>query len=197
MEQTYEKDKVVKIINSVIEKVGLSKDLSKDLIFRELSDLRSIIEEARASIGTVGATDITGKHIPTATDELDAVVLATADATGQIMDACEVIENIAASLADDVSNDITAHVTKIYESCSFQDITGQRIKKVVGALKAIEEKVQALLNVIGDTAKSAGSGSTESDHSKPFDEKALLNGPQLPGGAISQDDIDKLLESFD
>ena len=35
--------------------------------------------------------------------------------------------------------------TKIYEACSFQDITGQRITKVVAALKAIDAKVSQII----------------------------------------------------
>ncbi len=200
MGSRYEKDQVVKIINSVIEKVGKSGDVSKDVIYGELAQLRGIIEDLKANIGMVAPADITGKHIPTATDELDAVVSATADATGQIMDACEAIENEAGAIGGEKADAITAHVTRIYEACSFQDITGQRIKKVVSALHAIDTKVGAIMNIMGDDGAASGTQSAEDDQGERFvlpEEKGLLNGPQMPASAITQADIDKLLEDFD
>lgn len=193
MSHAYKKDDVLKIINSVIEKVGKGGDTSKDSIYRELSELQTIIQEARQGMNVPDATDITDKHIPVATDELDAVIESTAEATGAIMDACEVIEDRAAQIDGEHGEAIAAQITKIYEACSFQDITGQRITKVVSALKSIEIKVSALMGALEQGTQ---------DHllpAKPAIEKSeesLLNGPQLPGGGISQADIDKLLEDF-
>ncbi len=39
--------------------------------------------------------------------------------------------------------------TRIYEACSFQDITGQRITKVVATLKTIERKVAHIIGTFG------------------------------------------------
>lgn len=200
MSHAYEKDEVLQIINSVIEKVGKEGDISKDVIYHQLMELQKIIEDTRSGIGLSGAADITGTHIPVATDELDAVIAATAEATGGIMDACEVIEARAAEIGGAAGAEIAAQVTRIYEACSFQDITGQRISKVVNALKNIEIKVGALLDVmarkIPGLAAAAASGAAVS-HSAVDGDDGLLNGPQLPGGGISQEEIDKLLDSFD
>jgi chemotaxis protein CheZ len=38
-------------------------------------------------------------------------------------------------------------VVKIFEACNFQDLTGQRITKVVRALSFIEERVEAMMGV--------------------------------------------------
>lgn len=187
-DQLYGRDQVIKIINSVLSRVDPPRQDQLSNIYAELKELKRIIEEARAEIGAVGATDISEKHIPTATDELDAVVAATADATGRIMDACEVIESGAAAIGGDAGDIMAAEVTKIYEACSFQDITGQRIKKVVGTMRTIEEKVGRLVSALGGQA----SGSTADEDTRTGDER-LLNGPQLPGNAISQDEIDRLL----
>lgn len=184
---SYQKDKVVRIINSVIEKVSQSKERESDTVYAQLKELQTIIEQARSEIGLARPSDIKNKHIPTATDELDAIIEATSTATGAIMDACEAIESLAASEA------VGAEVTKIYEACSFQDITGQRITKVVRTLKTIEEKVESLINILGHDHTS-GSGQDEDTRTG---DAALLNGPQLAGQAISQDDIDKLLGDFD
>lgn len=191
----YERDQVIRIINSVISKVEHAGDASRDAIFSELKELQKVIEDARKEVGMAGAGDIKSKHIPTATDELDAVVEATAEATGTIMDACDVIQEKAAE-AGAAGEVIGGEVIKIYEACSFQDITGQRITKVVSTLRTIEEKVNKLLNGLGESlSDSEGEGSGES--SGPKGDAALLNGPQMPDKAITQDDIDKLLAEFD
>ena len=87
---------------------------------------------------------------------------------------------------------IEEQVIKIFEACSFQDITGQRITKVVATLKTIEGKVETLVNALGNKMPGFYEDADGED-----DEVSLLNGPQLPDQAISQDDIDKLLAEFD
>ena len=191
-EQGYGRDQVVKIINSVLQKVE-SGDDGRVAIFRELKQLQKIIDDARAELGAARAGDIKDKHIPTATDELDAVVAATAEATGTIMDACDVIIEKAGE-AGAVGQDITDQVTKIYEACSFQDITGQRITKVVTTLRTIENKVSKLVAVLSEKLPVEMQVGEEED-TRIGDER-LKNGPQMPDKAITQADIDKMLEDF-
>lgn len=191
----YEKDQVIQIINSVISKVEAASDISRDSIFKELSDLQAIIEQARAEIGATRPSDINDKHIPSATDELDAVVESTAEATGKIMDSCDVVMEKAGTT--DQAESITAEVMKIYEACSFQDITGQRITKVVTTLKEIEQKVGNLVRVLSESMPGLGDGADESVAAPAAGDEALLNGPQMPDKAITQDDIDALLAEFD
>ena len=189
MHGSYERDQVVQIINSVVSKVEASEQISREMIYKEISDLKKIIEEARAEMGASRAGDINNKHIPTATDELDAVVEATAEATGDIMDSCEAIEKV---LESSPSDEISDAVTKIYEACSFQDITGQRITNVVSTLKKIEDKVGKILDVLG-----INDNEHEEDDDADGEDEQLMNGPQMPDKAITQEDIDKLLEDFD
>jgi chemotaxis protein CheZ len=191
-EQGYGRDQVVKIINSVLQKVE-SGDDGRLVIFRELKQLQKIIDDARKELGAARAGDIKDKHIPTATDELDAVVAATAEATGTIMDSCDVIIEKAGE-AGAIGQSITDEVTKIYEACSFQDITGQRITKVVTTLRTIEEKVSKLVAVLSDKLPVNMDVGEEED-ARVGDER-LKNGPQMPDKAITQADIDKMLEDF-
>jgi chemotaxis protein CheZ len=184
------RDKVVQIINSVIEKVGAAEDISREHIYKELVDLHNLIEETRREISASRVSDISGTHIPDATDELDAVVAATEVATGTIMDACDAMTDYSGKL-DAAHNDfMVSEVTKILEACSFQDITGQRITKVVKSIKHIEEKINNLMKVLED--KIPGLPSTVLKDTRTGDAR-LLNGPQMPDKAVSQDEIDKLL----
>jgi chemotaxis protein CheZ len=138
--------------------------------------------------------DISGTHIPIATDELDAVVAATEAATGTIMDSCDAVTEYAENLDSAHKDFLVSEVTKILEACSFQDITGQRITKVVKSLKAIDEKVTLLMDVLKDKLPTSVEPETVED-TRTGDAR-LLNGPQMPDKAISQADIDKLLEDL-
>ncbi len=187
----YRREEVVSIINSVIQKVEAAETVSRESLFQELQSLHKIIAELRSEI-SVSPGEILEKHIPSATDELDAIVGATAEATGTIMDSCEAIDSIVSSADPAMQEKVTEQITKIYEACSFQDITGQRITKVVKTLKLIDEKVDKILVAFGPHEKEKFEQAE-----KETTEASLLNGPQMPDQAISQDDIDKLLEQFD
>jgi len=187
----YDRDQVIKIINSVLAKTqGAIPSVVPDSVLKEIQSLKQIIEDARIESGSARADDISGKHIPSATDELDAIVEATAEATGTIMDACEIVQQSFPDMDPKIASTLEAEITKIFEACSFQDITGQRITKVVKTLKAIDEKVVVLLGVLG--SKAPGYEEATGD-----DDGDLLSGPQLPGSGVTQDDIDKLLADFD
>lgn len=191
--KSYAKDQVVSIINSVMAKVGDKDSMCMETLATELTGLKQIIDEARKDIGASRAGDIGAKFIPTATDELDAIVEATAEATGTIMDACEKIQEHTPK-AGEAGVAIDNEVINIFEACTFQDITGQRITKVVSTLKNIDEKVNHLLSIMGEDM-SHDHAQGDHDDGRSEDEK-LLNGPQLKGQGISQDEIDKLLEDF-
>lgn len=174
---------------------GVSGDLTPaDMkLYQELESLAQYIEGAKRELASIQATDISSEHIPIATDELDAVVGATEDATNKIMNACDQIMEIAGTLPDEPNQKLMNVVTGIYEACNFQDITGQRITKVVRTLKHIEEQVMRLVAAFGGTQ----SGGRKEKMVDANDETTLLNGPQLPNNAINQDDIDALMASFD
>lgn len=186
------KERIVRIISSVIDKVGKNEQVSLNSILTELRDLLIVIEETRQEIGMARPSEIKGKHIPGATDELDAIVQSTSEATSTIMDSCDIIQEKTSSMEGEEAQAINDEVMKIYEACSFQDITGQRVSKVVKTFHDIEEKIDRLVSVMGFKI----TGLPEEEDTREGDEK-LLNGPQMPDQAISQDDIDKLLAELD
>lgn len=192
-EETLERGQVVDIINSVIEKVQTSNSISKSALFRELNTLRDVIEATRREISSARPGDIQAKHIPCATDELDAIVDATEEATGAIMDSCEAIQSRTGKMDAETSAAVETAVLRIFEACSFQDITGQRISKVVKTLKQIEEKVSAILGVMESRVPGIGASA---ETPAPEEKTGLLNGPQLPDRAASQIDIDRILAEF-
>lgn len=187
----YRKDQVASIINSVIGKVQSVPRVPASDLESELVALKSMIDELHAQLGQVNAGDISGQFIPSATDELDAIVEATEKATDGIMESCEAIQSLVNTPGPDLADRVGEQITRVYEACTFQDITGQRITKIVKTLKKIDERISSLVGTI-EGRVSAVSGQEHAGASA-----SLLNGPALPQNAISQDDIDKLLAEFD
>lgn len=196
------REEVADIVSSVL--TGMEGDVSSvDLkLYAELEALARYIHHAREEIAQVRPDDLTESHIPRATDELDAVVGATEEATNRIMDACDEIQAVAAGLDPQQAAALTGAVTRIFEACNFQDVTGQRITKVVHTLRHIEQRIGILVEVLGggiatgrEEAEPEGAG--RAGPAGGADERLLLNGPQLPGKGIDQSEIDRLLASFD
>jgi chemotaxis protein CheZ len=164
-------------------------------LLAEVEELAQTVANARAEIAKLGADDITADHIPSATDELDAIVAHTATATDIILESCEKLDVLGPTLPDDAARVVQDVTTKIYEACSFQDITGQRITKVVSTLKAIEAKVTHIVQAFRRDEFGAASGRESGPESAVA--AKLENGPQLPANAMDQSDIDALMASFD
>lgn len=161
------------------------------LSFTRLKSSVCTISVAKSEIAALRVDDITDHDIPFATDELDAIVDHTAQATHAILESCEMLDEVAAVVSGNSATKLQAATTRIYEACSFQDITGQRITKIVATLKTIEGKVAQIIGTFGASAHDA----RHVEHHVASDAD-LLNGPQLPANAMDQSDIDKLLADF-
>jgi chemotaxis protein CheZ len=192
----YARGQVIEIINSVIEKVDADKSVTRE-VFLHLAELAQIIDSLKKDISSVQPGHVKNSHIPDATDELGAVVTATADATNKIMSICEEIETITETVDGQPGEDIRNKITQIYEACGFQDITGQRIRNVVSTLQVIEHKIDTIMTTLNETVGLKLSDDKYEKVVSINDDKSLLNGPQMPDKAVTQDDIDKLLAEFD
>jgi chemotaxis protein CheZ len=178
-------------------------DLSSSFrkLHAELEALSHYIRKAKSEVAAIRPDELKERYLPTATNELDAIVEAAAEATNEIMDATETIEHVADQLGRNGSEVLLNATTRIYEACGFQDITGQRVTKVVNALKEIEVKVDALAAAFGDgkdmAAEATGRNSPYRKKQGMLSDEDLLHGPQNPGEGISQDEIDRLLADLD
>lgn len=187
--KVYKRDQVVGIINSVLGKIHMPH--GHETLSHELTELKEIIDDLHVQLRS-GTGDISRTHIPGAKDELDAIVSTTEQATLTIMESCEQVLEIMKGSDSNLYQQIETCIVKIFEACTFQDITGQRIKKVNTSLKQIDTKISSVLHAMeGELGEAA--------HTKQDDKNvvSLLNGPALPQNAVSQDDIDRLLAEFD
>ena len=143
---------VTEVLISSMQRYFESIDVS---IYQEFRNISDHIRQARSEISELRPNDLKATKIPRAGKELEAIVESTEDATGTIMDAAEAI------MAGDVS-DIDAYKAmttdacmRIFEACSFQDITGQRISKVVNTLTYIEDRLDMLQSAWGPGIEDA------------------------------------------
>ena len=185
---------VADVVRAVLATMSGDLSAQETSLLAEVEALGHTIACAKAEIAALRVDDITDNHIPFATDELDAIVDHTATATNAILNSCETLDEVAGSLSGESATRLQDATTRIYEACSFQDITGQRINKVVATLKTIEAKVAQIVSTFGGGDRAVPPP-VATDASPT--EAALLNGPQHPAIAMDQSDIDKLLASFE
>ena len=179
-------DQLTALVHRAVDAMDRELEAMRAALLAEVSALGQTIAVARNEVAKLRSEHQQGfSPIPGATDELDAIVEHTAAATETILGACEALDEVATGLDEAASGAINAQTIRIFEACSFQDITGQRISKVVGALKLIEARIDRLAFSFGPGAKLPDEDEIERD--------PLLNGPQATHAAMDQDAIDRLL----
>lgn len=182
---------------------------SRAEIFHELGSLAQFINQTRKELAEAKKDHIADKELPDAESQLDAIVTMTEQATGKIMDACDNLSNFhndmrerliamdppldpdAMAGVEDAMTQAQTSITHIYEACNFQDITGQRIQKVVKLLQDIERKVLKLVVTLGLAERNDALDEDTKAHLT--EEVTLLNGPSMPGQGLEQDEIDAIL----
>lgn len=196
------KDDAQRMLESYQVQIAEMQKLKSELVI-----IHNAITRTKQEIATLHVTGFHGQSMSRMTHELDAVVNGTEQATQSILAMVEDIDQLASTMIEQgkddtdkqIGREIQDRVVKVFEACNFQDITGQRISKVVKALQHIEAKVDGLLAAFGDEMtkhrKDEAAQPEASKQDAPSDQ-ALLNGPQLPQAAKGQADIDALFASL-
>jgi chemotaxis regulatin CheY-phosphate phosphatase CheZ len=165
------------------------------------------IARTRREIAQIKPSHHFDKQLVGASAELEHIVEATEKATSDILGAAEVIQEVAWMLREKgiepaLCDRIDQRATDIYTACSFQDITGQRTEKVVKALRFIEQRINAMIEIWGvdDIAFKVDDIAAKM---KAFaevavrDSEVMLHGPQPRGAGLKQDDVDRVLTAGD
>ena len=173
-------------LDRIIRELESVRTEKKQPLLGVLQYLSEHIRHTRRELGTLRKGG-DGQILASTTDELEEIVAETARAANEIMGAAEAIEAQMPNVDKGVANALLAAVTRIYEASAFQDITGQRITKIIRAVQDIEEKIGTLAKACGELEPLCDS---------PEGDAALLNGPQLGSAAATQDDIDALFDSI-
>jgi chemotaxis protein CheZ len=168
----------------------------------ELDLIHDAISRTKREIAVLHGNSFNGEEMARVNGELGAVVGGTEEATQQILEAAESIDQAATALTKVnspdqqklLSEDIQERVVSIFEACNFQDLTGQRIKKVMNTMKFIENHITIMMDIWGGVDAIRA-------HAPPIvdlreGDARLLNGPKLAddAGHASQDDIDALFD---
>lgn len=164
----------------------------------QLFDLKESIDKTKGEIAAIHRPGEEEDKFVSAALELSAIVDATEEATNNILGAAEDIQDRVQKIKeriDDVGSmelldEINNISMTIFENCNFQDITGQRTSKVVKTINYLEERILTMINIWGEEEFQ---GIELPDDARSADEK-LLEGPQLDGQGISQNDIDSLFD---
>jgi chemotaxis protein CheZ len=166
----------------------------------ELDLIHDAINRTKREIAVLHGESFNGGEMSKVTGELGAVVGGTEEATQQILEAAESIDQAAAALTKVnspdqlklLSEEIGERVVSIFEACNFQDLTGQRISKVMTTMKFIESHITVMMDIWGGVDAIRA-------HAPPIvddrqGDARLLNGPKTEGdaGHASQNDIDAL-----
>jgi chemotaxis protein CheZ len=168
----------------------------------ELDLIHDAINRTKREIAVLHGKSFDGNEMSKVTGELGAVVGGTEEATQQILEAAEAIDQAASALGKVnspdqqkiLSEEISERVVSIFEACNFQDLTGQRISKVMATMKFIENHITVMMDIWGGVDAIRA-------HAPPIvddreGDARLLNGPKLDGddGHASQNDIDALFD---
>jgi len=163
----------------------------------ELDLIYDAITRTKREIAVLHGKSFNGEEMAKVNGELGAVVGGTEEATQHILEAAESIDNAATALSRITSPDqqkllseeIQERVVSIFEACNFQDLTGQRIKKVMTTMKFIEHHITVMMEIWGgvDAIKAHAPAMVDTREG----DARLLNGPRSEGevGHASQDDI--------
>jgi chemotaxis regulatin CheY-phosphate phosphatase CheZ len=171
-------------------------------VFAELVEMSEAIARTRHEIAQIKPPHQFDQQLISATAELDHIVEATEKATSDILEAAEEIQEVAWTLRErgtdmELCDKIDQRATDIYTACSFQDITGQRTEKVVKALRFIEQRINAMIEIWGvdDIAFKVDDIARKM---KTFaetvrDDERLLHGPQARDEGLKQVDVDRMM----
>ena len=168
----------------------------------ELDLIYDAINRTKREIAVLHGKSFDGDEMSKVTGGLGAVVGGTEEATQQILEAAEAIDQAATAVSKMTSPDqqkilseeIQERVVSIFEAGKFQDLTGQRISKVMATMKFIENHITVMMDIWGgvDAIKAHAPAIIDARE----DDARLLNGPKLDGevGHASQNDIDAMFD---
>ena len=200
--------KVSKQIRDLSKKLDVAAEdesaTSIEDIMAEIHAMNDHIETTKQQIASLKPADDANTTISTATDELGEVVKTTEEAANTILESAEQIDVIVAKLRGKIPegdpDGMAPDVDKLefigmelLTACSFQDITGQRINKVVNSLNYIEERLQKMINIWHIENGTADLQNIALPKDDQRQDKELLHGPQS-GAGMNQADIDALFD---
>jgi len=193
---SYDISQVMSFAELMIEAVQTFLNTYDNAVYNEIREIGEYIAKAKGEISSLQANDLQENHIPEAGRELDEIIKSTESATHTIMEAAEKLMEIEADTLESYQEQTNDHVMAIFEACSFQDITGQRINKVVHTLKYIDNRIARFSDAFGIGSDEIVLNEEEAEYEQRKKD-LILHGPAFEGEGTNQDGVDALLDVAD
>ena len=149
----------------------------------------------KAEIASVHAVEQEHSRLFEASEALDGITRTTELATSDILAAAENIQECAWTLREDgadpqLCDELDRRATEIYTACSFQDITAQRIAKIIQTLRYLEGRINAMIAIWDKTEASFAPAQADAvvQPSRPQEPEAI---------DLDQNDIDSMIVGAD
>jgi len=135
-----------------LEKVVTGERIAQDVdrLRLGLREMATAIARTKSEVSAIHAVEQQHSHLFVASEALDAITRQTEQATSDILAAAEHVQEAAWTLreqgADPVlCDDLDRRATEIYTACSFQDLTAQRIARIIQTLRYLEGRIDAMM----------------------------------------------------
>lgn len=156
----------------------------------DLTEMAKAISRTKSEIAAI-RPDHDHSRLVAASEALDAIVRTTEQATSDILQAAEQVQEAAWTLRESGANmqlcdELDRRATDIYTACSFQDLTAQRTSKIVQTLRFLESRIDAMIEIWG--------GATDGDSARA--PRSPTN-EDLDGIDLSQGDVDSVIMDDD
>ncbi|MCJ2084513.1 hypothetical protein MKK88_00690 [Methylobacterium sp. E-005] len=150
-----------------------------------LVDMADAISRTKAEIAAISAANHEQTRLTEASLALDGIVRETERATSDILGSAEAIQEAAWTLREQGANEAACdvldhHATGIYTACSFQDLTAQRIARIVYTLRYLEDRLSAMIAIWGEEAE-------------PVPSLSEAGAAEIGASDLNQSDIDRYI----
>ncbi|NQV98297.1 MAG: hypothetical protein HQ483_01260 [Rhodospirillales bacterium] len=178
----------------------IKSDPQLDAVKKEIIVLFNSFQRIKNELASIQHSSADNDLLGSVSDQLAAISDETSAATNEIMEATEGIQEVNDRLIKEIKfkgakpnfDSINTNTNRILEACTFHDITGQRMTKIVDAITILETTLNSIATVIGKDALSAMNVEAKTIHR--IDSGFELEGPQIGGSELSQADIDSLFD---
>ena len=170
------------------------KDPALEVLRQDLVEMAMRIADTHTEVAALGSQDHDPKHVDLVSGELDAIVRSTEQATSEILESAEQIQEIAwtlreGGLAVETCDAIDVRATNIYLACSFQDLTAQRATKVIETMRFLENRINKMIGILQGVE-----GFRISDLANDAAEAAVTNDFDDSDRSLEQNDVDFALQ---
>jgi chemotaxis regulatin CheY-phosphate phosphatase CheZ len=158
-------DVLMTAIHRIERSIAVHQDPNEIDRFRmDVIEMSRAIARTHSEIAAIRPDTSSSGRITEVSDELSSIVTATEQATSDILAAAEWIQETAWTMRESGADarscdELDEYATSIYTSCSFQDLTAQRTRKVMEALAFLENRITAMIDIwgFGDDSPPAAS----------------------------------------